>query len=61
MRHFLTITVDIPALDRLVAYLEGQQQQQIDALTAQVQKMTAGLSKSSSELQGSVDQTTKEL
>jgi hypothetical protein len=60
MRHQLLIKVEIPALDRLVTYLEDQQQKEIDALTAQVQKFTSGLGKTSSELQSSVDQNTKE-
>lgn len=32
----LTITLEIPALDRLLAYLESKDQAQIDALAAQV-------------------------
>ncbi len=43
-RMLLTIQVDIPALDRLVSYLEGLQQQQVDELVARLSKQSAVLS-----------------
>lgn len=50
----LTIIVNIPALDRLVSFLETGQQAQIDALTATVKASTAGLSTSETALQGAI-------
>lgn len=52
----IVVRVDFPALTALVEYLQGQQQQQIDALTAQVTKLTQGLQQSTTGLQGSVDE-----
>lgn len=40
------IQFDIPALDRLVDYLEGKQQKEIDALVTQLSESTAGLQSS---------------
>jgi hypothetical protein len=39
----LRIIVEIPALDRLVTYLEGAQQVQIDSLSEQVAALTQAL------------------
>ena len=46
----ITITIQIPALSALISYLEGQQQQEIDALTKQVADLTANLKQSSDRL-----------
>ena len=39
----ILIRVDFPALDRLVDFLEADEQSQIDAITTQVQSATARL------------------
>jgi hypothetical protein len=50
------IVIDVPALDRLVAWLEARQQKQIDDLTKQVQELiTQPLSKSTTALQAEID------
>ncbi len=48
----LRIVVDIPALDRLVTFLESREQVQIDALAQRVGQLTAVLTKSNTALLG---------
>ncbi len=45
------LRIDIPALDRLVDYLNGVNQKQLDALTAQVAGLTVRLKASNDALQ----------
>lgn len=52
----ITIRVEFPALDALVAYLQDQQQKQLDALTAQVTELTEALKQSTAGLKQAVDQ-----
>lgn len=54
MLHFVLV-LQIPALDRLLSYLEAQQQAQIDSLVAQVTALTQQLKQHSEALQGAVD------
>jgi len=49
-----TIRVDVPALDRLVNFLQTSQQAQIDAITAQLGQQTQRLNQSSTALKGVV-------
>lgn len=56
----VTIHVDFPSLDALVAYLQSAQQKQIDDLAATIGQLTGQLQQSSTGLQGAMDQTTKE-
>ena len=49
------IFVDIPALDRLVTYLEANQQAEIDGLTVQVKALTERLSKANSTLAAAIE------
>ena len=51
----ITITINFPALDALVAYLNNQQQSQVDALAAKVTQLTSTLSQSSTSLQAAED------
>ncbi len=52
----ITINVNIPALDRLMDFLEAQQQAEVDALTAKVkQQLTGKLSTSQQALQGAIN------
>ena len=44
MFRIFRVSVDFPALDRLVTYLEAAQQKEIDAMAAQVRDLTAQLS-----------------
>lgn len=53
------VSIDFPALSALVSYLEGQQQQKIDALTTEVTTLTKSLSDSRTGLKGSVDNSSK--
>lgn len=48
------IRVDIPALTDLVAFLQGGQQAQIDALTSEVGALTQRLKRSNEGLQQAV-------
>jgi hypothetical protein len=50
----VVIRIDFPALEALVTYLTGKQQQQIDAMAAQIQQLTQGLHQSKEELEGSI-------
>ena len=50
----LNVTVDIPALSDLVAYLKGRDQAKIDALTATVDAVTKQMADSSTALKASV-------
>jgi len=45
-----TITVNIPALDRLMNFLEGAQQKEIDALTQRLGTMQSKLAESEARL-----------
>lgn len=38
-----TVTVNFPALDRLINYLEADQQKQLDAVIARLKASNAGL------------------
>ena len=53
----LEITINIPALDRLVDFLtsQGDQQKQIDSLTTQVTTLTETLNQSSTKLSSAVE------
>lgn len=53
----VSIRVDFPALDNLVAYLREQllQQKEIDAITARLNQSTQGLHDSSTALQEAAD------
>lgn len=42
--------LEIPALDRLMDYLEARQQREIDASTAQVQALASRLSQANAKL-----------
>ena len=42
----ITISVEFPALSDLVAYLQGNQQRQIDELTLAIASLSRGLKKS---------------
>jgi hypothetical protein len=46
----ILISVDFPALDALVAYLQSNQQKQIDALAAEVDQLTSRLQTSAAGL-----------
>ena len=52
----LKISIDFPALTALVEFLKESraQQQAIDALTAQVVSLTAGLGTSNTKLEGEI-------
>jgi len=56
-RRLLTIHIEFPALDALVAYLResDKTQAQIDALTAQITTLTQRLKESSQALQQAVE------
>jgi uncharacterized coiled-coil protein SlyX len=58
MNPTITISVDFPALDSLVAYLEARatQQKQVDALAAQVSQLTQRLRQSEGALDGAEQQ-----
>ena len=53
----ITITVNIPALSELVAYLKAKddQQKEIDALAQQVSQLTAALQGSGAKLSEAVE------
>lgn len=55
MKFPVILRVDIPALDRLLDYLEATQQKEIDALADQVRDLTARLSTTSAELGNSIE------
>lgn len=50
MFRLFRIVVEIPALDRLMDYLDAQQQGEIDAGAAQVLALTQRLSQSGTQL-----------
>ncbi len=50
----LRILVEIPALDRLMDFLDAAQQQEINALNAQVQSLTQRLHNSNTSLDGTI-------
>ena len=51
----IVIRIEIPALSELVAYLNGLQQGDVDALTAKVAVLTGRLRQSAEALQGAID------
>lgn len=51
------IRIDIPALTAYVDYLQGSQQQSIDALTKTVKDLTVRLKEASTSLKQEVDET----
>lgn len=54
-----TVTVDIPAITRLVDYLEGAQQKQLDSQSAQITALTQKLQPHTTGLQTAIDQEKK--
>ena len=50
----LTIHVDFPALDNLVAFLRDNQQSKIDATTAAIEQLTTRLGKSGVALENEI-------
>ena len=52
------IVVDFSALDGLVAWLTGQQQKEIDGLTAQVKQLTQSLQDHQQSLQTAINKET---
>lgn len=55
MKFPVILRVDIPALDRLMDYLDAARQREIDALADQVRDLTARLSTTSTELGNSIE------
>lgn len=53
-RAFRVFLVEIPALDRLMNYLEAAEQREIDAASEQVDTLTADLKQSQTALQGAI-------
>ena len=51
----LRIIVEIPALDRLVTYLEAAQQAQVDSLSEQVATLTDALSTHTTGLEAAIE------
>jgi hypothetical protein len=51
-----TIRIEFPALDALVAYLQGNQQSQLDGMAKQIQSLTERLHKSELALRGAEPQ-----
>lgn len=41
IRYDVSLTINVPALDRLVTYLEGQTQTQIDTISARIRADSA--------------------
>jgi len=56
MHPTIKVVVDFPALDKLVEFLCGHQQEKIDALTSQVQTLTASLGASGKALDDSIQE-----
>jgi len=54
MFRIAKITVEIPALDRLLDFLEANQQKEIDTLSDQVARATQTLKQSTDRLQKAV-------
>jgi uncharacterized coiled-coil protein SlyX len=50
--------ISFPALDGLVAWLTGQQQKEIDGLTAQVKQLTQSLQDHQQSLQTAINKET---
>jgi uncharacterized coiled-coil protein SlyX len=58
MWRIFRIVVEVPALDRLMDYLEAAQQEELDLMEEQVRQLTARLSKSQTALQGAITKET---
>lgn len=51
----ITIRIDVPALDRLLDYLNGKQQAEIDRLAQETERLTQALQQSTTGLQSTVN------
>ncbi len=55
MLRILTVVIQIPALDRLVTYLETKDQAVVDAATTQVQALTQRLAAANTKLGAAIE------
>lgn len=52
---FDRLIIDFPALSAYVAYLQGEEQKEVDVMAQEVKDLTSSLTASAADLQKSVD------